>query len=141
MNKLLKYFIVLGLAVTVFLNTHCIHTQVAPTLLGTSSLSLKGTDIYNGLRGQSFNENWKFYQGDVSGGQEISCDDTDWEDITLPHDWSIFNPIHRDSPASSHGGYMDGGIGWYRKTFTVPAGYKNKKVFIGFDGAYMNSRV
>jgi beta-galactosidase len=141
MNKLSRYIIVLGLAVTVFLNTHCINTQIATTLPGTSSISLKGTDIYNGLRGQSFNENWKFYQGDVSGGQEISCDDSSWKDITLPHDWSIFNPIHRDSPASSHGGYMDGGIGWYRKTFTVPAGYKNKKVFIGFDGAYMNSRV
>ena len=141
MNKLLKYFIVLGLAVTVFLNTHCIHTQVAPTLPGTSSLSLKGTDIYNGLRGQSFNENWKFYQGDVSGGQEISCEDSNWEDINLPHDWSIFNPIHCDSPASSHGGYMDGGIGWYRKTFIVPVDYKEKKVFINFDGAYMNSHV
>jgi beta-galactosidase len=141
MNKLSRYIIVLGLAVTVFLNTHRINTQIATTLPGTSSISLKGTDIYNGLRGQSFNENWKFYQGDVSGGQEISCDDSSWKDITLPHDWSIFNPIHRDSPASSHGGYMDGGIGWYRKTFTVPYGYRNKKVFIGFDGAYMNSRV
>ena len=42
-------------------------------MTGTSSVSLKGTDIYNGLRGQSFNENWKFYQGDVNGHGEISA--------------------------------------------------------------------
>jgi beta-galactosidase len=141
MNELLKYVIVLELAATVFLNTQCINTRVASTQSGTSSISLKGTEIYNGLRGQSFNENWKFCQGDISGGQKNSCDDSSWGDITLPHDWSIFNPIHRNSPASHHGGYMDGGIGWYRKTFTVPADYKDKKVFINFDGAYMNSQV
>ena len=73
MNKLLKYLIVSGLAVTVFLNTQCMNTQVAPTPSGISSISLRGTDIYNGLQGQIFNENWKFYQGDVSGHGEISA--------------------------------------------------------------------
>jgi membrane-associated protease RseP (regulator of RpoE activity) len=73
MDKLLKYFIVSGLAVTVFLNTQCINTQVAPAPSGTSCISLKRTDIYNELRGRSLNENWKFYQGDVSGHGEISA--------------------------------------------------------------------
>jgi beta-galactosidase len=113
----------------------------ADSIITKSVISLKGTDIYNGLRGKSFNEGWKFYKGDVNDGQNISIVDNTWEDVTLPHDWSIFNPIRQDSPASSHGGYMDGGIGWYRKTFTVPTDYKNKIVFINFDGAYMNSQV
>lgn len=39
------------------------------------------------------------------------------------------------------GGYLDGGIGWYRKTFTVPSDYEGKKVFVGFDGAYRNNQV
>ncbi len=142
MNRLIKYLLVSCLAVLVLFNMQCISKQAAKTKnLPASSLSLKGTDIYNGLRGQSFNEGWKFNEGDVNEGQNISFDDSGWEDITLPHDWSIFNPIHRDSPASHHGGYMDGGAGWYRKTFTVPSDYKSKKVFINFDGAYMNSQV
>jgi len=143
MNKLLKYILVSGLAFISLFNMQCISRQVAPTTKNSavSLISLKGTDIYNGLRGQSFNDGWKFYEGDVNEGQISSFDDSSWEDITLPHDWSIFNPIRLDSPASSHGGYMDGGVGWYRKTFTVPTDYKNKKVFINFDGAYMNSQV
>jgi len=59
----------------------------------------------------------------------------------LPHDWSIFNSFNQRSPAGDGGGYLDGGIGWYRKTFTVPSDYSGKKVFIQFDGAYMNSQV
>ena len=147
MNKLLKKLIVFGLAFTALFNTQCINKQFIPTLPNpatateTSPIYLKGTDIYNGLRGQSFNDGWKFNEGDVGGGQDTSYDDSSWEDINLPHDWSIFKPIHRNSPASHHAGYMDGGIGWYRKTFTIPSDYKDKKVFINFDGAYMNSQV
>jgi len=36
---------------------------------------------------------------------------------------------------------LRGGMGWYRKTFTLPASSKNKHVFIDFDGVYMNSEV
>ena len=142
MNRLLKYLLVSGLVVITLFNTQCTNTQVVPaTAIETSSISLKGTDIYNGLRGHSFNEGWKFCKGDIIEGQNISYNDSNWEEVVLPHDWSIFNPIYRESPASHHGGYMDGGIGWYRKTFTIPTDYKDRKVFINFDGAYMNSQV
>jgi len=56
-----------------------------------ASIELKGTDIYNGLRGQSFNEGWKFYKGDVNNGQSINYDDSNWSDVTLPHDWSVIS--------------------------------------------------
>ena len=142
MNKLFKDFLCFGIAATALLNTQCVNTPPhSETVKGKSPISLKGTDIYNGLRGQSFNDSWKFYEGDVNDGQNIAFDDSNWQNVTLPHDWSIFEPIRRESPASSHGGYMDGGIGWYRKTFAVPEDYKNRKVFIGFDGVYMNSQV
>src|SRR5690606_18455693 len=36
---------------------------------------------------------------------------------------------------------LPGGIGWYRKTFSVPASSKNKQVFVEFDGVYKNSEV
>jgi beta-galactosidase len=106
-----------------------------------TTASLSGTDIYNGLRGQNFDEGWKFNKGDVSGGQNTSYNDSGWSNVTLPHDWSIYNSFNQSSAAGSNGAYLDGGIGWYRKTFTVPADYNGKKVFIEIDGAYMNSQV
>jgi beta-galactosidase len=102
---------------------------------------LKGTDIYNGLRGQNFDEGWKFNKGDVTNGQSTDFNDSGWSGVTLPHDWSIFNTFNQSSAAGGGGGYLDGGIGWYRKTFTIPSDYAGKKVFIEFDGAYMNSQV
>ena len=114
---------------------------VPQQMVKASAIEYKSTDIYNGLRGQSFNEGWKFNKGDASNGQSVSFNDSSWEAVTLPHDWSIFNSFNQYSPAGDSGGYLDGGIGWYRKTFTVPSDYSGKKVFIGFDGAYMNSQV
>jgi beta-galactosidase len=106
-----------------------------------ASRGLSGTDIYNGLRNQNFDEGWKFFKGDVSNGQSTSFNDSSWSGVTLPHDWSIFNTFNQSSSSGSGGGYLDGGIGWYRKTFTVPSNYSGKKVFIQFDGVYMNSQV
>lgn len=116
--------------------------SINPYAAITTTLSpLGGTDIYNGLRGQCFNDGWKFFKGDVADGQNTGFDDSPWENVTVPHDWSIFNTPSRDSAAGSGGGCMDGGVGWYRKKFTVPGDYQARKVYIGFDGIYMNSQV
>jgi beta-galactosidase len=99
------------------------------------------TDSYNGMRGENFGAGWKFHLGDADGGDDAACDDSGWRRLDLPHDWSIELPFHADSPAGTGGGFLDGGVGWYRKTFTAPADWRGKRVFVGFDGAYMNSRV
>lgn len=49
-----------------------------------------------------------------------------------------FDPL---SPAGDGGGYLNGGIGWYRKTFTTPPQAKGRRVRIEFDGVYMDSNV
>lgn len=114
--------------------------QQSAQAVEATAVELKDTDIYNGLRGQNFNEGWKFTKGDVTDGQSVSFNDGSWSNVTLPHDWSIYNSFNQYSSASG-AGYLDGGIGWYRKTFTVPSNYAGKKVSIQFDGAYMNSQV
>ena len=76
-----------------------------------------------------FNEGWKFHKGD----------DSAWTAVTLPHDWSIEGPFS-DQWASATG-FLPGGIGWYRKSFQVPASWKGKQCFIYFDGVYKNSEV
>ncbi len=97
---------------------------------------------YDGARSttQLFDASWKFHLGDVTGAQAASFDDSSWTSIDVPHDWSISLPFNQNSAAGSGGGYLDGGVGWYRKTFTLPTS-QGQKVFIQIDGAYMDSTV
>ncbi|MEO6849022.1 MAG: beta-galactosidase GalB, partial [Mucilaginibacter sp.] len=67
--------------------------------------------------------------------------DGGWRVLDLPHDWSIEGAFSKDNPASPEGGALPGGIGWYRKTFTLPAGSEGKQIYIDFDGVYEKSTV
>jgi beta-galactosidase len=89
----------------------------------------------------SFNSNWKFYLGNATDAMSPNFGDASWKTLALPHDWSIELPFDSTSPTGTGGGALRGGLGWYRKTFTIPATSKGKKVFIDFDGVYMNSEV
>ena len=59
----------------------------------------------------------------------------------MPHDWSIEGEFSKEHPAKPEGGALPTGIGWYRKTFTLPVEYKNKAISIEFDGIYRKSEV
>lgn len=90
---------------------------------------------------QNFNSGWKFYLGDDSLAFNPDYDDSGWRTLNLPHDWSIegeFSEFHSTKPA---GGALPAGIGWYRKTFTIPESEADKVFFIHFDGIYRNSQV
>lgn len=89
----------------------------------------------------NFNKDWKFKLGDDSAAKNISFDDADWRTLNLPHDWSIEFPFDSASPTGNGGGALRGGLAWYRKTFTIPAGDQSKNIFIDFDGVYKNSEV
>jgi hypothetical protein len=99
------------------------------------------TQAYNGSRGQEFNAGWKFNRGDVNGAEATGFDDSKWKSLDVPHDWSIELAFSSGSASGSSGGYLDGGIGWYRRTFTLDAAASGKQILIAFDGVYMNSQV
>lgn len=90
---------------------------------------------------ESFDDNWKFYLGDNPDAKNPEYNDASWRNLNLPHDWSIEGYFDKRNPAGIDGGALPGGVGWYRKTFTVAASSKNKNVFIDFDGAYRLSEV
>ena len=103
-------------------------------------------------REQNFDANWKFYQGDIRGADSVNFDDSKWRVLDLPHDWSIedlpansgkkqIGPFSEDSPGKGSTGNVMGGIGWYRKTFTLDNSTKNKEVQICFDGVYRECKV
>ena len=89
----------------------------------------------------NFDDNWRFHLGDATNAQTIDFNDNSWRKLDLPHDWSIELPFDEKSPAGYGGGYLDGGLGWYRKTFTLDKKLEGKKVFIDFDGIYRDSKV
>jgi len=89
----------------------------------------------------TFNQDWRFHLGDVSQAQRPDFDDSQWRKLNLPHDWSIEGAFDESNPAGTGGGALPGGLGWYRKTFNVPANSKGKSLFVDFDGVYRNSEV
>lgn len=91
---------------------------------------------------ENFNKDWKFILTDSTlNASANTFDDSSWRMLNLPHDWSIESDFGKDFPASPGGGALPGGLGWYRKTFTVDKSLRNRKVFIEFDGVYRNSEV
>ena len=88
-----------------------------------------------------FNADWRFCLGELPGFIEPGYPDAGWRILSLPHDWSIEGAFDPDNPSGRSGGYLPMGIGCYRKSFTLPAGFKGKRIKIRFDGVYMNSTV
>ena len=82
--------------------------------------------------------------------ESVTLNDKSWRTLDLPHDWSIedlpnqsdsvIGPFSVKSIGATATGYTVGGIGWYRKHFTLN-NITNKEVVIYFDGVYMNSDV
>lgn len=84
-----------------------------------------------------FNDEWLFLLKDDSAAVQPSYDDSKWRKLDLPHDWSIEGQL---SPSlASCTGYLPGGIGWYRKHFSITD--KAARHYIYFEGVYNRSEV
>jgi beta-galactosidase len=82
--------------------------------------------------------------GDGAAAKDF--DDRSWRKTDLPHDWAVELPFDKNGSAS-HGfktvgrNFPNTSVGWYRKTFTIPASDYGKRISIEFDGIYRNSVV
>ena len=87
-----------------------------------------------------FNKNWKFTLGDDSASYLKGFDDSKWDEVDLPHDFSISQGFSTtDTEAES--GNIPGGTGWYRKWFNLYEYYTGDRIFLNFDGAYQHTYV
>lgn len=84
-----------------------------------------------------FSDHWRFNLG--SGSADPAYNDSAWRDVDLPHDYSIEQSYTTSGEAES--GYLPGGTGWYRKTFTLSPEWEGKYITIDFGGVYMNATV
>lgn len=95
------------------------------------------------------NDNWLFFAGDIADGENVNLDDSNWQQVRLPHDFQIHQPWvepsadekpDEDNPMAnirsrlSARAFKEMGQGWYRKTFTPPAEWEGKRVLVDFEG-------
>ncbi len=101
---------------------------------------------------RSFDAGWKFLKDSIEGAELPSYDDSKWRMVDVPHDWSIedlpnqnddniVGPFDKSSIGATATGYTVGGIGWYRKKFSLAPSDTNKVISICFDGVYMDADV
>jgi beta-galactosidase len=94
-----------------------------------------------------FDSDWKFFKGGIQGAEKPGFNDSDWRKLDLPHDWSIEDlpgtqsPFNANAVGQTGAGFTEGGIGWYRKSFIIPEGDKEKTIQLQFDGVYMNAEI
>lgn len=89
----------------------------------------RAREIYN------LNPDWRVAVGDVDDAQALEVDETEWEQISLPHAWNEDEAFREDI----YGLSTD--IAWYRKTFTLPDNAAEKKVFVEFEGVRQAAEV
>src|ERR1700690_699104 len=84
--------------------------------------------------------------GNGSGGAATDFDDRGWRTVNLPHDWAVALPFS-DHASGSHGykalgrSFPENSVGWYRKTFSIPAADLGKHITVEFDGVFRDSQV
>ena len=82
---------------------------------------------------QNINRDWRFILGDKAAAEAVEFDDSAWEQIGLPHSFSI--PYFRSQDFYT-------GYGWYRKSLDIPAHWiSEKSVFLEFDGVFQAAEV
>ncbi len=101
---------------------------------------------------------WKFTREDNTAFSTAGFDDSEWQSVTVPHDWAIYGPFSVENDkqnlaitqdgqkeAMEHAGRTGGlpfvGTGWYRLDFEVPEFSQGKTATIVFDGAMSHARV
>ncbi|MBE6233643.1 MAG: glycoside hydrolase family 2 protein [Bacteroidales bacterium] len=118
-----------------------------------------------------FDKDWQFAFGDASSpSMDFGCgteyfnyltkassihnegpysqkfDASGWALVDLPHDWVVDLPYAAEA-SHSHGyktvgyKYPETSVGWYRKTFTIPAEDYGKHIWLQFDGIFRDARI
>ena len=103
-------------------------------------------------------KNWSFKLGSYPEAIHSNFDDSNWQKISVPHDWAITGPFNREidkqvvaitqnkeTEATEKTGRTGAlpyiGEAWYRNTFSLPNWNKQKKIILQFEGAMSEPEV
>ena len=67
----------------------------------------------------NFDKGWRFILADSAQMAKADYNDAGWRLLDVPHDWAIEGDFYVGNPSGAGGGALPGGVGWYRKKFTV----------------------
>ena len=82
----------------------------------------------------NFNPDWRFEKADPAGAASVSFADQAWATVSLPHTFNDTDTFDNWSTPGHRGEQIQwSGRTWYRKTFTAPAAWQGKRVFIEFE--------
>lgn len=103
-------------------------------------------------------EKWEFKLGEHLETEELNFDDTEWENVIVPHDWAIDKNFDMRIDIQTVQVFEDGetipmrrtgrtgalptfGVGYYRTKIVSDNSMKNRRIRIEFDGAMSLSKV
>ena len=98
------------------------------------------------------NNEWKFLKGKSDLAFQKDFDDSNWDTVTVPHDWAIYCPFDKEidkqtvaivqnnekiatEKTGRTGALPYTGEGWYRNQFNLPHYKEGQKVLVVFEGA------
>lgn len=81
----------------------------------------------------SLNDNWRTIANDTdkdayNGFEATNYNDSQWERVSVPHNWDQYEGIRRLKHGNRHG------YSWYRKEFNIEKQVDNKRYFLFFEG-------
>lgn len=104
-------------------------------------------------------DGWKFKKGNHKEAYNLSYNDADWENVSVPHDWAIYGPFDKEIDKQRVAIVQNGetqatektgrtgalpyiGTAWYRKKIKIaPSDVNNKKIILLFEGAMSEAQV
>lgn len=86
-----------------------------------------------------FNDGWTFRRGNAGAAKLFA--DHDAAAVTLPHDAAICQVRDPDDPNGSGNGYFREENYQYTKEFTIGAEFKDRNIWLEFEGVYQNAFV
>ena len=108
------------------------HCFIKITVCWLASAVLAGEFPAAGFRQSlNFNRDWKFQAGDPPAAT-ANFNDAEWPPVNLPHSFSL--------PYFAAPKFYEG-YGWYRKNFTVPAAWADRRISLEFDGVFQVAEI
>lgn len=81
---------------------------------------------------ENLNRTWKYQQGDYPGAKAMMYDDSKWDNVGIPHSFSMPYFMSKDFYT---------GYGWYRKQLRLSKDDLEKTLYLDFDGVFQQAEV
>ena len=127
-NNSLNLILIVQFVLLLFVSTYAENEKtIYPVRKGEWAQSLNGTWKFKYIHSFNTGDDSLFYREDF----DVSA----WDSILVPGNWDI-----QGLGPSTYQGTTEG-TGLYRTTFTAPAGWKNRRTYILFDGVLFTAKV